>query len=199
MFGLAELRVHDLRGRRTEAVRVRQVVEAIEQPSGRELQRAMGGDGQVAQRAPRAGRGRARATAPQLDRQRAGDRLRGVVREVEREAVRTLVGDRERDRGERTAQRIPAWLRPTVRIDDAPPGARPQILEEPDQRAVRDRASAPPLSERPRHDLAGRVAAELEIALVIRDPQRDWIDAEHALDIVIANVIEVPARAKVAR
>ena len=77
------------------------------------------------------------------------------------------------------------------------PGA--EIAREPDQPAAARGAGAPPLGERPQHRLAGRDAAEREIALrVARAQVGRHATPKSSSHVVIADVLEVPVRAGVA-
>ncbi len=83
-------------------------------------------------------------------------------------------------------------------IDDAPAGAGPEILQHQHEAAARRRPGALPFGERRRHDFGGDGLRKSQIAIGILVAQAGRADAEQKLDVVIAHVLEIPARAGVA-
>src|SRR4051794_8076687 len=63
-------------------------------------------------------------------------------------------------------------------VDNAPPGARPEVLVKPDERAAVVAARATPLGKRLRHDFARDHTAQLQIALRVEAAHLHRIDAE---------------------
>ena len=79
------------------------------------------------------------------------------------------------------------------------PGAGPEIARQPHQTSTARSPGPPPLGKRPEHRLSSRDAAEREIPLGVAGAQVVGADAEEPFQIVIPDILEVPARPRVAR
>src|SRR3954471_7273197 len=178
-FGGAQRRDHDVAPWRSEAVRVREIEEALEEARGCDGDRAVPCDldGSL-----RRADGHL-AVAEERDLELARDRLGAIVDEVCVETAVALVAEVNGEGRAGAAHRPPCGLGRAVGADEAPTGPLPQITEEPDEAAAASRAGAPPFAEHRADDLGGRGASELEIALVIGVAERARVDAEEELHV----------------
>ena len=187
-------RRHHIMRRRTETVPVAQIPKALEEITGVELDGGARRDDDTLRSAP----------DPHLPRPPQGhldlalERRRAVVHRVDHEPVAPFVRQVKRHRRQGPPQIMPCRLGNARSIHDAPARTRPKIAQKPHQAPTGHRASPTPFAERRRHHLAGGDPPERQIAVVVAIAERHGIDPKQARQIVIANVVEVPAGAEVA-
>ncbi|MNS72994.1 hypothetical protein D3C72_1064200 [compost metagenome] len=94
---------------------------------------------------------------------------------------------------------MPNGFRPAGRIDNAPARAGNEILQGPDQSALTGGTAAPPFGKSRLHDLGRRGPGHVEIKAAIFATQHVRFDVVEQLQIVIANILEIPGGATIAR
>ncbi len=190
---IPQCRRHDVVCRRSEAVCVGEVDEAVEQRVGvhRVVYRAPGSSATSMRGTPRRRPSRYRAM-------RSSASIDSHVSFIAWSQSPLSPSSMARSAtGMQGALEIPVGgLRPAGGIDDAPARARTKIAREPDEPAATRGAGPSPLGEGPQHRLASRDTAESEIALDIARPQFGRIHAEQQAHVVIADVLEIPARTR---
>ena len=131
--------------------------------------------------------------------QLAGKGFRRIVRDVDVDAVEALVGRPDGTRQACAAQDVVCGLRHPAGVDQPPAGARDEIARLQHERAGARRARPAPLPDDLGHHLSAHQARELEVELRVRRAQRDGFDVVEERQVVITDVVEVPACAGVAR
>src|SRR6185437_293801 len=122
-----------------------------------------------------------------------------IVRDVNVNTIQTFIGHPYGLRRESAFEVPISRLRMSVRIENAPAGARFRIRAPEDNAAPATRFRPPPFSEDFRHHFAGNDAREFEVALDVGIAQDRRIDRVQQFQIVIADIFEIPARASIAR
>src|SRR5471030_2010561 len=122
-----------------------------------------------------------------------------LVDQMHVEAVKALVGDEGCYRAQNLREPVPGAFGRSQCIDYTPARTRPQILQLPDDPAGARRAMAAPFREDFGHDLGHHRARQVEITLGVFVSKAGGIDLVERAQVVLAHVVEVPARAGVSR
>ncbi len=131
--------------------------------------------------------------AVQADPEAGLERVRPVVGDMGDDPADALIHEPDRGWGQDPAEVVVGRLRPTEIVDHAPTGTGDQIAQPQDQTAPRRRAGPAPLAVDQLHHLAGDRPGKLQVAVRIAAPEDVGVDSVEHLEVVVAQVIEVPA------
>ena len=124
---------------------------------------------------------------------------RAIVGDVNIDTVQAFIGGPDRARGQGPLQKPVSRFGMALRIENAPAGSGLQIRAPQDDSAAAGRRGAAPLAEDFRHHFARNHARQFPITSRVGVAKRHGIDGIEQLQIVIAHIFKIPARARIAR
>ena len=129
----------------------------------------------------------------QRDFDESCQRLGHFVDDMKMQAVQSFVRECYLSRLPCPFQKIVSGLGDARAIQNSPTRRRPQILEKPDQGPTIFAVTTAPFGESLSHHFTGHNAAQFQVTIHVRRTQRNRIDPVDLLQIMIANIVEVPS------